>query len=195
MEGVCKILLRLEGLNEDKIPEYQECLRYNNINGMVLCNCELPELKGVMNMTFGDWELFRAMVENLREDNPDDISSRDTMSPHIRNFTQEMHSASGLEHPKVTRKGRGKRDRSKSPEPGTSKVGRFVVRPVVQKRKMKDGTDEPPGRFVYMHSRISTNEKQKTKVTIIKNLGGYLGCALRNLIIVLEEQSLVFVTT
>ena len=146
MEGVCEILLRLEGLNEEKIPEYQERLRYNNISGMVLYNCELPELKGVMNMTFGDWELFRAMVESLREDHPDDMSSNEPMYPHIRNFTQEMHSTSRLEHPKVTRKGRGKRDKSRSPEPGTSKVGRFVVRPVVLKRRLKDGTDEPPGK-------------------------------------------------
>lgn len=30
-------------------------------------NCELDELKNAMGMTFGDWQLFRAMVMTLRE--------------------------------------------------------------------------------------------------------------------------------
>ena len=145
VEGVCQLLIRLEGLNEINIPEYQERLRQHNINGMVLCNCEMTDLKGVMHMTFGDWELFRAMIESLREENHDDPFLSESASPLIKNFTQDMHAISRLEHPKATKKGRVKRERSKSPEPGTSKVGRFVVRPVVTKRKLKDGTDEPPG--------------------------------------------------
>ena len=150
MEGVCELLIRLEGLDENNIPEYQERLRQNNVNGMVLYNCEIAELKGVMHMTFGDWELFRAMIESLREDSHEESYPSESMSPLIKNFTQDMHSAGRLEQPKDTKKGRGKTDRSRSPEPGTSKVGRFVVRPVVIKRKLKDGTDEPPGAFLML---------------------------------------------
>lgn len=33
-----------------------------NVNGRVLSQCNLDELKKEMNMNFGDWQLFRAMV-------------------------------------------------------------------------------------------------------------------------------------
>lgn len=33
-----------------------------NVNGRVLSQCHLDELKKEMNMNFGDWQLFRAMV-------------------------------------------------------------------------------------------------------------------------------------
>lgn len=32
------------------------------MNGRVLCQCQLEELKKEMNMNFGDWHLFKAMV-------------------------------------------------------------------------------------------------------------------------------------
>lgn len=33
-----------------------------NINGRVLAQCSVDELKKEMNMNFGDWHLFRSMV-------------------------------------------------------------------------------------------------------------------------------------
>ncbi len=45
VEGVCEILTRLEGIQSDNTQEYMERLKYNNINGVVLYNCELQELK------------------------------------------------------------------------------------------------------------------------------------------------------
>lgn len=40
-----------------------ECLHIQaNINGRVLCQCNLDELRKEMNMNFGDWHLFKAMV-------------------------------------------------------------------------------------------------------------------------------------
>lgn len=38
------------------------CLLQVNINGRVLSQCNLDELKKEMEMNFGDWQLFRAMV-------------------------------------------------------------------------------------------------------------------------------------
>ncbi len=46
-----------------------------------------------MNMSFGDWELFRAMVETLRDDNPSDMGryfqSGHYEEPGIKHFTQD----------------------------------------------------------------------------------------------------------
>lgn len=38
------------------------CLLQANINGRVLSQCNLDELKKEMEMNFGDWQLFRGMV-------------------------------------------------------------------------------------------------------------------------------------
>lgn len=35
-----------------------------NVNGRVLSQCNLDELKKEMNMNFGDWHLFRSMVRH-----------------------------------------------------------------------------------------------------------------------------------
>lgn len=39
------------------------CLCFQaNVNGRVLSQCNIDELKKEMNMNFGDWQLFRATV-------------------------------------------------------------------------------------------------------------------------------------
>lgn len=38
------------------------CLLQANINGRVLSQCNLDELKREMEMNFGDWQLFRGTV-------------------------------------------------------------------------------------------------------------------------------------
>ena len=60
----------------------------------VLLTCDLTELKPVMQMTFGDWELFRTLVTILREKNAvvtssGELSSIDSLQenmPPPRNF-------------------------------------------------------------------------------------------------------------
>lgn len=41
------------------------CPSQANINGRVLSQCNLDELKKEMEMNFGDWQLFRGMVRRL----------------------------------------------------------------------------------------------------------------------------------
>ncbi|XP_013405625.1 kinase D-interacting substrate of 220 kDa B isoform X2 [Lingula anatina] len=67
VEGVCLLLEKIEGLNATALPEYQDRIRGNNITGIVLINCDLDELKLVMGMTFGDWQLFRAAIMAMRD--------------------------------------------------------------------------------------------------------------------------------
>ena len=38
-----------------------------NVNGRVLSQCNIDELKKEMSMNFGDWQLFRAMVSSLTQ--------------------------------------------------------------------------------------------------------------------------------
>lgn len=64
---VASILSRIDGLNLHQIPTYQQNIEENNINGMVLSQCELDELGKVMGMKFGDWQLFRTVILSLRE--------------------------------------------------------------------------------------------------------------------------------
>lgn len=49
-----------------RISTYQSVVTSNNINGKVLVTCDMNELAQVMNMTFGDWQLFRAWVLTAR---------------------------------------------------------------------------------------------------------------------------------
>ena len=60
-------LSRINGLNTQQIPSYQQSVEENNINGMVLSQCELDELGKVLGMKFGDWQLFKTVVLSLRE--------------------------------------------------------------------------------------------------------------------------------
>ena len=48
------------------VPAYQTTVRENHINGRVLCECDMLELRDVMEMNFGDWQLFRAWVMRHR---------------------------------------------------------------------------------------------------------------------------------
>nr|XP_006820261.1 PREDICTED: kinase D-interacting substrate of 220 kDa-like isoform X1 [Saccoglossus kowalevskii] len=66
IKDVCDRLLTLEGIDQHMIPKYQARVAENNINGHVLLQCDVDELKKVLGMTFGDWQLFRAMVIRIR---------------------------------------------------------------------------------------------------------------------------------
>uniref|UniRef100_A0A8B9LR83 Kinase D-interacting substrate 220a n=1 Tax=Astyanax mexicanus TaxID=7994 RepID=A0A8B9LR83_ASTMX len=51
------------GLTGPQHPFYNRA----NINGRVLCQCNLDELRKEMNMNFGDWHLFKAVVLEQRQ--------------------------------------------------------------------------------------------------------------------------------
>ena len=104
VDEVCGLLSRLDGLDKSKLRNYMVCFQEHNISGPVLLTCELTDLKPVLQMTFGDWELFRSLVQTLRERevtfdavrNQDPNSSvddamDDVQSPKLK-FTQDMQS-------------------------------------------------------------------------------------------------------
>ncbi|XP_066998257.1 kinase D-interacting substrate of 220 kDa B [Anabrus simplex] len=67
VDGVCALLSKIEDMNASMVPRYSNLLREHNINGRVLLHCDLEELKKIMQMSFGDWELFRMIITSLRE--------------------------------------------------------------------------------------------------------------------------------
>ncbi|KAM9797929.1 kinase D-interacting substrate of 220 kDa B [Neosynchiropus ocellatus] len=65
-EGVCERVRLMEGLDQSMLTPYTSTIRKANVNGRVLSQCNIDELKKEMNMNFGDWQLFRAMVLDMR---------------------------------------------------------------------------------------------------------------------------------
>ncbi|XP_023030564.1 kinase D-interacting substrate of 220 kDa isoform X9 [Drosophila willistoni] len=66
VEGVISLLERIEDL-KPALPKLSPVLRENAINGRVLKHCELSDLKSVLGLSFGHWELFRLLVTTLRD--------------------------------------------------------------------------------------------------------------------------------
>ncbi|XP_073984772.1 ankyrin repeat-rich membrane spanning isoform X3 [Rhodnius prolixus] len=65
--GVCQLITRLTDLQQSQVANYIATIQTNNINGRVLLHCNLADLKAVLNMSFGDWEMFRIVIMRLRE--------------------------------------------------------------------------------------------------------------------------------
>ncbi|XP_054604447.2 kinase D-interacting substrate of 220 kDa B isoform X3 [Nothobranchius furzeri] len=65
-DSICERVRQTEGLDPTMIGQYTATIRKANVNGRVLSQCNIDELKKEMNMNFGDWQLFRAMVLEMR---------------------------------------------------------------------------------------------------------------------------------
>ncbi|XP_032998955.1 kinase D-interacting substrate of 220 kDa isoform X4 [Lacerta agilis] len=66
VDAVCEKLKQIEGLDQNMLAQYSATIKKANINGRVLAQCNVDELKREMNMNFGDWHLFRSAVLDLR---------------------------------------------------------------------------------------------------------------------------------
>ncbi|XP_064544338.1 kinase D-interacting substrate of 220 kDa isoform X5 [Drosophila montana] len=66
VEGVISLLERIEDL-KPTLQKLAPVLRDNAINGRVLKHCELTDLKAVLGLSFGHWELFRLLITTLRD--------------------------------------------------------------------------------------------------------------------------------
>lgn len=74
VEEVAELLMSQDKLDKKKVDSYVASIEENNINGQVLFTCDLKELKETMNMSFGDWELFRVLILRLREHEMDNLN-------------------------------------------------------------------------------------------------------------------------
>ncbi|XP_075168751.1 ankyrin repeat-rich membrane spanning isoform X3 [Haematobia irritans] len=66
VEGVISLVERVEDL-KPALAKLSPILRENAINGRVLKYCELNDLKQVLNLSFGHWELFRLLITTMRD--------------------------------------------------------------------------------------------------------------------------------
>nr|XP_046268231.1 kinase D-interacting substrate of 220 kDa B isoform X2 [Scatophagus argus] len=65
-DAVCELVKQIDGVDPDMLPQYTSTIKKANINGRVLSQCNLDELKKEMEMNFGDWQLFRGTVMEQR---------------------------------------------------------------------------------------------------------------------------------
>ncbi|XP_037605824.1 LOW QUALITY PROTEIN: kinase D-interacting substrate of 220 kDa B [Sebastes umbrosus] len=65
-EAVCERVRLIEGIDQSMMGHYSATIRKANVNGRVLSQCNIDELKKEMSMNFGDWQLFRATVLDMR---------------------------------------------------------------------------------------------------------------------------------
>ncbi|XP_071183252.1 kinase D-interacting substrate of 220 kDa B isoform X2 [Salvelinus alpinus] len=65
-DAVCERVKHIDGMDPSMLAQYTSTIKKANVNGRVLSQCNLEELKKEMNMNFGDWQLFRGMVMEQR---------------------------------------------------------------------------------------------------------------------------------
>uniref|UniRef100_A0A8C5U0I7 Kinase D interacting substrate 220 n=1 Tax=Malurus cyaneus samueli TaxID=2593467 RepID=A0A8C5U0I7_9PASS len=96
VEAVCEKLKQIDGLDQSMLPQYSATIKKANINGRVLAQCNIDELKKEMNMNFGDWHLFRSMILEMRN------SENQAAQEDPRGATE--HVTSAIPHSDLTRR-------------------------------------------------------------------------------------------
>lgn len=66
MEGLTALLKEIEEL-EPAFERLSQALHENAISGRVLMHCDLNELKSLIGLNFGHWEIFRLLINCLRD--------------------------------------------------------------------------------------------------------------------------------
>ncbi|CAB3376203.1 Hypothetical predicted protein [Cloeon dipterum] len=67
VDGFCDFLNSVDDLSPSTVTNLQKSLKENNIGGKVLAMCDLNELKNVVHLNFGDWEIFKWLILSLRQ--------------------------------------------------------------------------------------------------------------------------------
>ncbi|XP_072386697.1 uncharacterized protein Arms isoform X3 [Diabrotica undecimpunctata] len=81
VDGVTKLLSNMSDLNTSALGDYTKTIRDNNINGRVLLHCDIEELKKLLKMNFGDWEMFKVMLVILREQEIASVLHQEEIKP------------------------------------------------------------------------------------------------------------------
>ncbi|XP_050730432.1 kinase D-interacting substrate of 220 kDa B-like isoform X8 [Eriocheir sinensis] len=95
IDGLFDVFSKVEGVSTGMLPAYKDRLQEHNINGKVLMHCDLDDLKKVLLMNFGDWELFRVLILGLREREADD----DYLTKNVRFADASHHRHDDLDTP------------------------------------------------------------------------------------------------
>ncbi|XP_053141734.1 kinase D-interacting substrate of 220 kDa isoform X3 [Hemicordylus capensis] len=95
VDAVCEKLKQIEGLDQTMLAQYSATIKKANINGRVLAQCNIDELKREMNMNFGDWHLFKSAVLEMR--------NAESQAVHEDSRTVNEH-ATAVPHNDLTRR-------------------------------------------------------------------------------------------
>jgi len=87
--GVSQLISKLPDIQQSYLSTYISVIQDNNINGRVLTTCDLDELKRVLRMTFGDWEIFRMAILTLR-----DLEQTRNMNPESDAYARNVRFTS-----------------------------------------------------------------------------------------------------
>lgn len=66
VESLTVLLKEIEEL-EPAFDRLSKALHENAISGRVLMHCDLNELKSLLGLSFGHWEIFRLLINCLRD--------------------------------------------------------------------------------------------------------------------------------
>ncbi len=66
VEEICFLVRQIDGIMQSRVDTYCDAIVSQNISGTVLAHCNVAELKSVLNMNFGDWEIFHLVLISLR---------------------------------------------------------------------------------------------------------------------------------
>ncbi|XP_063771523.1 kinase D-interacting substrate of 220 kDa isoform X3 [Pseudophryne corroboree] len=66
VEAVCEKLKQIDGIDQSMLAQYTATIHKANINGRVLTQCSMDELRKEMSMNFGDWHLFKSALQEMR---------------------------------------------------------------------------------------------------------------------------------
>lgn len=84
---------------KNSIEKLAPVLRENAITGRVLLYCELNELKSVLQLNFGNWEIFKLLILSLRE-----IETTAKMVPIVKTDNRDINDgATGSQQSSMTR--------------------------------------------------------------------------------------------
>lgn len=67
VNGLCDLLEKIQDINPNKISNYKEIIRENNINGKVILHCDLTELKNVSKLKFKIHYFFKLKVTSKKK--------------------------------------------------------------------------------------------------------------------------------
>ncbi|PSN34444.1 hypothetical protein C0J52_21643 [Blattella germanica] len=129
VDGVCELLTKIDDVSTSFLPSYTSLIRDNNINGRVLLHCDLDELKKVLQMNFGDWELFRMLVVSLREQELTSFSHQEEMNPKNVRFAVPTNVAASQSQDRkgMSSKSSGQLEKEKSNRGDTRSANKQTI--------------------------------------------------------------------
>uniref|UniRef100_A0A0K0DZI9 ANK_REP_REGION domain-containing protein n=1 Tax=Strongyloides stercoralis TaxID=6248 RepID=A0A0K0DZI9_STRER len=74
---------------EDRLSKITKTLRDENINGIVVCTCDINHLKEKLNCTIGDWTLINLLIDTIRRITNEQITRTNTAKAAAKKIAAE----------------------------------------------------------------------------------------------------------